>query len=752
MKVRRAPNSDFVNRSRIESLGRELSAQWLTTAKTLDDATQNTTSSRQDGLNIMEDGPIMTDMSKNDIDLMLKMAAAPQDYPPASQYTALFYWVSDRAQSDYSPNLCAEKSFNLALSLSKLSLHSKEQRMLVGLLTRTIHLQLRTMIGTRANLALVASGNQSMNSMKGSTIENDGSELDGASWTRPISTTAEQVRSLHRATVLSCRLEEWLNNETNNKKVNAYARYMARRAIMNLWSKRCRFLIWRLKTHDVSNPSLAMNNMIDALLPETDLSREELVRSFGQVITARDCLVEMEALIDRAESEDDKVCADSSFYSQWLGAASKLPNGVEDSLAILDRFERKCRDILPEDIGAYYSGVLIAFFNEASAAMSRRFINGPTTVTQEGKEIIDRAFHWWDNRNNKDLNAAEDIAFSILMNLRRLADQPEEAEELLTHMISVGRQPSIVHYNICLNAWAIAAERDPSARARAESLLQKIKQPDAISYTAVIKACLNSGRGGMERAKALLDLLEEKHATEKNSSALDLRFYREFRLGIIDAMSKVFDSQERCEMAKFHEALLGKMPKIETQDFNASLLAWTRTVKARSEVRRLFEMVEEKVVEPDSNTYRLLLKGLISKTPTQNDLELAKAIMADIRVRGMTLHIGVVNQYVRLLARGKRPSEAEELVRTMEEDFSSGRSHVAPQETTYRYILEEHWKRRPIDINGASAWFQHMKDLSAHRPDLKPGEGSYAVRLETWTDFATCVVGRLTYACFRNRP
>jgi hypothetical protein len=136
-------------------------------------------------------------------------------------------------------------------------------------------------------------------------------------------------------------------------------------------------------------------------------------------------------------------------------------------------------------------------------------------------------------------------------------------------------------------------------------------------------------------------------------------------------------------------------------------------------------------LSPDGHTFRILMMGLANQNPTEKSIENGRRLIDRMKSLRIPLHVGVINQYVRLLARGSESLlPAVDFVLSMEEEYESGESKMAPQENTYRYILEEYWKR-PGQVLEADRWFQHMKRLGeTSRPQLAPSENSYSVSIE----------------------
>jgi hypothetical protein len=119
-----------------------------------------------------------------------------------------------------------------------------------------------------------------------------------------------------------------------------------------------------------------------------------------------------------------------------------------------------------------------------------------------------------------------------------------------------------------------------------------------------------------------------------------------------------------------------------------------------------------------------MLLGLNSSF-TPEILHYGKFLLRQMEEDKIPLHIGVMNQYARLLARFGEDGEAESYIESREIMYSHGLSDVRPEENTYRYILEEYWKKG--DVHRAHLLFQRLKALGDDRPDFRPSEKSYAV-------------------------
>lgn len=532
-------------------------------------------------------------------------------------------------------------------------------------------------------------------------------------------TTAEMIEALTEASEVASMMQKCHDDESYRKLVPDLNSY---RGLLNLWYKRCRFL-----AHVESDQSWNPNR------------NEKLSIPLGGARSPRDCIERNDEIVESLENSKLKSLAPdvSCYIFQFTArAAGNIPGGAEECLVLLERIKTHKPKILTDsenDMKPICTSILMAFANEVEALM------------KEGRDTaaaLQRASDWWDSM--KPLSSLHDpFIYSSLMNVYSKAGDSWKTKEILDEMISRGVNVSTIHFNIALNACTVGASISVN---EVESILRQMTEmhksgfntkPDRITYTSVILAFLrSSSKAGVAKAEEILESLER--VEEGSESVLDSHLYSEFLAGLLFRQERAHEPQEREALALKMEEIFkrlcerGKVDKNfrgpRTRDLNLCLKAWARS-RSASRIDRLVTLFERwrngYLNSVDASTYRFMLLGLTSSF-TPETLNYGKLLLRQMEEDGIPLHIGVMNQYARLLARFGEENESENYLESLERMYSDGLSKVRPQENTYRYILEEYWKKG--EVHRAQRLFKRLKALGQERSDFRPSEKSYAVR------------------------
>ena len=531
-------------------------------------------------------------------------------------------------------------------------------------------------------------------------------------------TNAEMIEALREATEVAAMMQKCHDDPSYRKllpDVNSY------RGLLNLWYKRCRFLA-HLQSDRSWNPS----------------QYEILSIPLGGARSPRDCIAMIDHIVqDMEKSNLSTLTPDASCYVfQFTArAAGRIPGGAEECLRLLEKLRERSPAALmdsPGEIKPIYTSILSAFANEVEASI------GDSVGTSA---ILQRAFVWWDSVKHHDF-LRDPYVYSSLMNVCSKAGDSKKTKEILDEMISKGVNVTTIHFNIALNACTFGASVSVD---EVELILRRMVEmhqsgmntkPDRITYTSVILAFLrSSSKAGIAKAEEMLESLEK--VEEGRDSVLDSQLYTEFLGGLLFRQERAHEPQEREALALKMEAVFSRIcergevdknfrgPTI--RDLNHCLKAWARS---RSDSRtdhliRLFKTWRQEYQRKvDASTYRFMLLGLnASFNPVM--LDYGKFLLRQMDDDKIPLHIGVLNQYARLLARFGEENEAESYIESRERMFADGLSGVRPEENTYRYILEEYWKKG--EVHRAQRLFKRLKALGTDRSELRPSEKSYAV-------------------------
>lgn len=533
-------------------------------------------------------------------------------------------------------------------------------------------------------------------------------------------TNAEMIEALKEASEVAAMMQKCHDDQSYRKlepDVNSC------RGLLNLWYKRCRFLA-HLEIDRSWNPS----------------QYEKLSIPLGGALSARDCIARIDQIVqDMEKSNSTTLSPDASCYVfQFTArAAGRVPGGAEECLRLLETIRERNPTILaesPGDMKPICTSILLAFANEVETSVGK---SRGTSAT------LERALDWWNSVKHHEF-LKDPFVYSSLMNVCSKAGDSRKAKEILDEMVSQGVNVTTIHFNIALNACTFGASVSVD---EVESILRRMVEmhqsgmntkPDRITYTSVVLAFLrSSSKAGIAKAEEMLESLEK--VEEGRESVLDAQLYTEFLGGLLFRQERAHEPQEREALALKMEAVFTRLcergevdknfrgPSI--RDLNHCLKAWARS-RSNSRTDRLVRLFTKWRLEyqkkVDASTYRFMLLGL-NASFTPDMLNYGKFLLHQMEEDNIPLHIGVMNQYARLLARFGEENEAENYIESREKMYSEGLSDVRPEENTYRYILEEYWKKG--EVHRAQRLFKRLKALGRERSALRPSEKSYAVRL-----------------------
>ncbi len=498
---------------------------------------------------------------------------------------------------------------------------------------------------------------------------------------------AEMIDALREASEIAAMMQKCQDDRSYPKLVPDVN---SQRGLLNLWYKRCRFLA-HLQSDRSWNPS------------QYD---EKLSIPLGGARSPRECITIIDQIVqDMEQSKSSSLSPDSSCYVfQFTArAAGRVPGGAEECLKLFEKLMKRNPSMLTDsidDMKPICTSILSAFANEVETSVG---------VCAATSAILQRTFAWWDSM--KQYNFMKDpFVYSSLMNVCSKAGDARKTKEILDEMLSQGVKATTIHFNIALNACTFGSSVSVD---EVESILRRMVEmhqsgmntkPDRITYTSVILAFLrSSSKDGIAKAEEMLESLER--VDNGRESVLDSQLYTEFLGGLLFRQERAHEPQER-------EALALKMEDVFTRlcargeldksfrgptikDLNHCLKAWARSrSSARTDrlVRLFSKWRQDYHRKVDASTYRFMLLGL-SSSFTPEMLQYGTFLIRQMEEDKIPLHIGVMNQYARLLARFGEDSEAENYIEMREKMYIDKRSDVRPEENTYRYVLEEYWKK-----------------------------------------------------------
>jgi len=478
------------------------------------------------------------------------------------------------------------------------------------------------------------------------------------------------------------------------------------RARLNLWLKRCRFLSSRLRQESIENKK--------TVVASSGWTEERAGKALGSW-DAHECVEEIKRLVHSYGDSDPSIVS-------FLFSAFAVIGNPASAIQEINLLEQTHPDfILHANSTVVYNSILNAFITKGrSNKTSKTFIDN-----------LSEAIEFWERLKCSDV-VLDLHSYATMMNILAHYGRLGEAEQLLDEMEdTIHRKPETIHFNICLNGWATKSRSDPTDHSlqRAESMLRSMPsrgaQPDQISYTAVIGACFSSmNPQGMRKAERLLELMEKDPNVE-----VDEDVFVSVISGLYHSLSVVNDNGAKTYFAEQIEALFRYSSLPSVNGLNLCLQAWSRSYSDQAGQRSidLFHdyCLASATVIPNSYSCLHFMKALASKS-LPDPLPKAKELLEYMRVNQIPQHKGVLNQYIRLLARCGSIEEAEAFLQEMISNCKKGLPSYCPQENTYRYILEEYF-RYPERIHNAEALYASLKENASRNPELSPRVATVAV-------------------------
>lgn len=501
-------------------------------------------------------------------------------------------------------------------------------------------------------------------------------------------------------------------------------------AVLNLWGRRCLFF---------ARTAASDRNMND----------QRTRFALGGKSSARECIDEMKQLLETMESSDSLPNPSDVLYSILLTALShsKDSGTADEAYAILERIEHDPR--MQDSIVILYNTVILAYANE-SATDAR---------------AAAMAISLWERmkaRGDPKISS-HPITYSILMNMFAKLGNAEKTQLLLDEMEATASAtrsyPTLVHYNIALNAWAKTTATN--AGDKVESILLRMHElndaadrpaitPDKISYTAAMDTLLRSTNSdAIERAEALLD-----HSERSNDEKImaDTFTYNCFLRGLSICQSRALEAQTKETISLKMVAVLDRMRRrsetfrvVDEPNryfYNLCLYTWANSHSplAGEQAYALFRDMETRyragngAVRPDTESYMFVLKSLGFKSDA-NAINTAREILQKMEADGIRMTVGVLNQFLRVLAKSDAEGamqEAERILQQVEGGLQAGTGSVRPNEASYHVVIEGH--SRQGGEKAADRLLNQMKKLSAQpgRIDVRPNVVAYAAVMDAW--------------------
>eukprot|EP00586_Coscinodiscus_wailesii_P020303 CAMPEP_0172502528 /NCGR_PEP_ID=MMETSP1066-20121228/160963_1 /TAXON_ID=671091 /ORGANISM="Coscinodiscus wailesii, Strain CCMP2513" /LENGTH=575 /DNA_ID=CAMNT_0013277823 /DNA_START=136 /DNA_END=1860 /DNA_ORIENTATION=- len=337
--------------------------------------------------------------------------------------------------------------------------------------------------------------------------------------------------------------------------------------------------------------------------------------------------------------------------------------------------------------------------------------------------------------------------------LLRLTQLPEVTSQTHPPKIKINKR----NFNWLIDAWAFSGH--PDAAQYALSLLQRMEShplitPDVRSYTKVINALSRSRLPTAgDKAEEILERMNELSSGANPSAKPNTYTYT----GVIEAWS---NSGRGVEGAQRAEALSKKMVALSQEkgedvkptarSFNAVISAWAKSRGAEDSAQRAedtLEIMEELYargdnpdVKPNVFNYNAVMSAWSNSGEGASAADHIEGIferMKDLYEKGdegLKPTSASYNTVISAWAKVGNAARAEELLWEMENEFErTGDKTVEPNLKTFNSVINAWAKSR--DVNAAYRAEQiltNMTSISATNPSLTPDVTSFSTVINAW--------------------
>jgi hypothetical protein len=480
---------------------------------------------------------------------------------------------------------------------------------------------------------------------------------------------------------------------------------------LNLIGKRCRLLVL------LGPPPLTEGMHFPRIRRGIRWSDPETIEALGGCRTTRDCVRAARQVIQ--QMKDDPHCPNPSMihYSLLLSMMSYsagLNVGMaEEAYNILQELEK---DPSIENSIALYNPVLLAYVMEAAEHHKRQNWE-QKRFAQQRCELI------WDTMRNHPSNdpaiISDPISYSIMIKLYRNLDEAAKAQEILESMeaaavirhsartesstltdtivtegdlpdtattihesMALPPDPTLMHYNAVLNAWAKSTDLKSGERAMA--LVRRMEEktlaitgmphpivprPDHVSFTSSLDALLR-GPNVSVTISHIEQILQRFEASEEVERRPDAVTYNVIFHSLNRQIRKQRESQYKAQIADEMEHLLYRLqsdsPNFRMvaasriyRYYNECLRAWSATNAPEAPARalRLLHNMDEvcangsfPAARPNGTTYQHILFAL-SRASDNEYAEFCQKIFTKMETDNVPVTVTALLSYLGRLLR-----------------------------------------------------------------------------------------------------
>jgi hypothetical protein len=467
---------------------------------------------------------------------------------------------------------------------------------------------------------------------------------------RNVDNASEHLNALYEATQIHNIMERL--HQDNIHFPNLQPDDQSYQTSLNLIGKRCKFLVFlgdAPRLDKARGPRIRRG--IDFDDPRTKFA-------LGGCETPVACIKAAKQLIERIELPN--AIHYSIIISMYAYTARRRFGMGDEAYSVLEGWKRKLQNgaSVYDDI-TLYNPILMAYSDEATAYKE--------IGNQDASNVCFlKAMKLWDDlrkHRNPDMSA-DPITYSIILKMHQLLDMPEEAQKILNSMVfrhpspETGIRPpspTIVHYNIVLNAWSKANRADAGERALA--LLKQLEQspetaivPDNISYTTTIDGLLrHAGKDGViDQIKETLTRFER--ASDSRQRPDDVTYNVIFH-GLSRNLDNSTDPKVKTRIAQEAEQLFWKLRKNSHhflkvcknrmyRYYNDCMRIWAKSESVESAKRvwdLLAQMEDDDLAssKPNGSTYENVIDSL-GKEATEDAVKSAEEAFARMEKHGIS--------------------------------------------------------------------------------------------------------------------
>jgi hypothetical protein len=479
-------------------------------------------------------------------------------------------------------------------------------------------------------------------------------------------------------------------------------------SIINLYGKRCKLLVL------LGPPPQTEGLHFPRIRRGIRWSDPTTIAALGGCRSSRDCIECAKNVI--SEMKQNESCPNPSMihYSVLLSMMSYsagLNIGMADEAYAL--LQELINDPTIEDSIALYNPVLLAYVMEADEHKKRQRWEQQRILQRKCENLWDQMRH-----HPNPTISCEPISFSIMIKLYRNLDEASKAQDILESMEaaavhrsslssttsetssevtngivsnidtasvstkSLPPDPSLMHYNTVLNAWAKSS--DPNSGERALTLVRRMEQqslamnglhhpivprPDHVSFTSTLDALLRGPNVKVTIAQ-MEQILQRFESYEEIERRPDVVTYNVIFHSLHRQLCAQSEMHVKVQIAEEMEQLLHRLKKNSTnfrmvagprifRYYNDCIRAWsmTNTDESPNRAMSLLRDMEEvrtngtfPAARPNGTTYQYVI-SVLSRSSDQDYIKLSKELFTKMEDADVPVTVTALLTYLGRLLR-----------------------------------------------------------------------------------------------------